>query len=501
MIFTSRNYSIGRAHFQIAGGIKTMLLLAGAYIAAVSTVLGLFVYNEVPGRGYRALATLVMVIEAFVLVVIGSVRVGGCMRSDVMTHMIDSHRLMPVESWRAVAGYLFGTTMHVQMITVMNALFLAGLLSFTSLGFSDFVINQLVLAIFALFVWSFTAMGSLMVRQILPVIVLAFIFGGIFSIALREYAILPGLSVLSSPFLGETIFSMMGGGRFTMRESYPLALAAQVAFGILFFIGACRRYRGSYPSTFSVVQGMALGVVWAVESMLAIWLWEGMRLRTPWAQPALGQQVVAALAVSAMLAIVPVHAFVAAQAQNTGKRGNLLLLLIAVTLVSVTGILVTTQTQRPVDRVAVKWILTVLAMGAHVVTMYMSLRATRNLSQIAKGTLTVVVLFGVWVLPLLLEVGRWLMLTEATTGDESVYRLSALGSLSPLGLLLTQWTAAEPPTPVPGAIFQWLVPVGLWWLDRRLNRGAAGAGPSQGGRRPQETARGAEAGAVTSVAP
>jgi hypothetical protein len=500
MIFTSRNYSIGRAHFQIAGGMKTLLLLAATYIAAVSTVLGLFVYNEVPGRGYRALATLVMVIEAFVLVVIGSVRVGGCMRSDVMTHMIDSHRLMPVESWRAVAGYLFGTTMHVQMITVMNALFLAGLLSYTSLGFNEFVINQLVLAIFALFVWSFTAMGSLMVRQIMPVIVLAFVFGGIFSIALREYAILPGLSVLSSPFLGETIFSMMGG-RFTMRETYPLALAAQVAFGTLFFIGACRRYRGSYPSTFSVVQGLALVLVWGIVSMVAIWLWEGMRFRTPWQQPGLGQQVVASLVVSAMLAIVPVHAFAAVQVQEVRKRGELLLVLIAVTLVSVVGILVTAQTQRPLDQVPLKWFLTVLVMGAHVLTMYMALRATRNMSQMAKGTLTVVVLFGVWVLPLLLEVGRWLMLTEATTGDESVYRLSALGSLSPLGLLMTQWTAAEAPTPIPGVIFQWLVPVGLWWLDRRLNRGAAGAGPSEGGRRPQEVAWGAEAGAVTAAAP
>jgi hypothetical protein len=472
MIFTSRNYAIGRAHFQIAGGMRTMLILAIAYVGAVATVLGLFVYNQAPPRAYEALAALVMVIEAFVLVVIGSVRIGGCLRVDLLTQMIDSHRLMPVESWRAIAGYLFGTTIHVQLVTVLNVLFLAGLRAYTGLPFPDFVLNQLVLAIFALFVWTFAAMGSLMVRQIVPVMVLGFIFGGIFSISLREFAILPGLSVLASPFLGETIFSLSRGA-VSFREAYPVALTAQIAFATLFFIGACRRYRGTYPSTFSVSQAIALGLVWSAESVAAIWIWESITPVRWGPQPQVSQQIVAALAVAALLAIVPAHALAALEVRRPLKTGELLASLVGATAVaSFSAVASGWSTGRP-NHLGMIWALTLFTMGSHVVTMYLCLRATRHMSQMAKGLLTTAVLFVVWMLPILLEVARYLLSTAPEDGNQNPSILTWLGCLSPLGLLITQWTQLEPPTPIPAILFQWLVPLALWKLGNRLTRNTA----------------------------
>jgi hypothetical protein len=221
MITTSRTFSIGWAHFQIAGGLRTLLYLAIGYVAVATALLGVLFYNETPTAGmYIGLYIMVLSIEAFVLVLFGSMRVGQTIRLDVSTNMIESHRLMPVESWRAVLGYLGGATAHVLGITVLNVMLLAGLAVMRKMRFEDFVITQAVLALFALFVWTLAAMGAMALKQVMPLMILGVLGASVASGILREIGLLPGLSLLASPFLGESIFSVTGGG-VNLRRQYP----------------------------------------------------------------------------------------------------------------------------------------------------------------------------------------------------------------------------------------------------------------------------------------
>src|SRR4051812_19078536 len=122
-MFTSRSYAIGMAHFQVAGGLKILALLAGAYALGASLLVGLVAYSSgwpIDPRVATGLMTFVLVMEALIFVGIGALRVGGCIRADTASNMIESHRLMPIASWRAVAGYLLGTTLQTMVVTLLN---------------------------------------------------------------------------------------------------------------------------------------------------------------------------------------------------------------------------------------------------------------------------------------------------------------------------------------------------------------------------------------------
>ena len=55
----------------------------------------------------------------------GAVRIAGCIRMDMSTNMLESHRQMPVSASRAMLGYLFGTTVHVFAVVLLNVIVLA----------------------------------------------------------------------------------------------------------------------------------------------------------------------------------------------------------------------------------------------------------------------------------------------------------------------------------------------------------------------------------------
>ncbi|HVT83346.1 MAG TPA: hypothetical protein VHM90_22085, partial [Phycisphaerae bacterium] len=270
MLFSSRSYAIGMAHHQMAGGFRTVGILLGGYVVIVGGVIGLIAYQtDIVNlwRAFQGLFTFLFVVEAFLLVVVGALRVAGCIRIDATTGMIESHRLMPLTPARAVLGYLFGTTTHVLSLVALNVLTMAALAPVARVSLDNFLIAQIVLALFALFTWTFAAVGTMIFKQALPLMVLGLIFGSCASTLLRRWGILPGISILASPFLGETIFSL-SGGRITMRAAYPLAFATQAAFSVTFFLAACRRYRDAFAIAFNVPLGIALLAVWGLLTAL-----------------------------------------------------------------------------------------------------------------------------------------------------------------------------------------------------------------------------------------
>jgi hypothetical protein len=471
-MFTSRSYAIGMAHFQVSGGFKTLLILLAAYVVGAGLLVGLISYGEgwpLPPRLAAALMTFALVIESLVLVGVGALRVGSCIRLDANGGMLESHRLMPISSGRAILGYLFGTTFQVMVIAAVTLVLLSILGGMCGAAFGDVVMSQIVLAFFALFTWSFAAMGSLMVRQMMPLMIMGFIFGSAGSAFLRETGVLPGVSVLSSPFLGETIFALSRGA-LSLRGAYALALAAQSAFAALFFVGACRRYRGTYATTFNVPMGLALVAVWSVLSIVAIRNWDSYTVRVGFRfnSPGADRQALITLIASAVLVLVPVHALTEWQRRRPLPAWQVLLALAAVTVVGASA-------AAAVDWNARLWGVTAAVMAIHAATVYTLFRALRGLSPKSVGILTFVVLLVLWVGPLMAEGIRSAM----SPGGAS--DLGLIGSFSPIGQLLMHWSQGMQDGWVVGLISQALVPVLFAVVGLRLNRdrgAGALAGPS-----------------------
>lgn len=465
MLFSSRNYAIGMAHYQVAGGLRVLLSLVGVYVALTCAIVGFAIYNsDVMGlkRVLMPVATLFMVMEAFGLVALGGIRIAGCIRMDTQTNMLESHRQMPVPAWQAMMGYLVGANTQILAVAALNLVVMAALQAGAGYTMDNFVVGQIVLLGFAGFVWSMSAMGALMFRQAMPLMVMAFFFGSCASIMLRGFGILPGASLLAAPFLGETIFSLSHGAM-DMRYAYPAALAAQGAFTVLFFIGACRRYRGTYLTTFNVPMGVALVIVWAGLTAVAIRVWPHVITRfTRDSQPPVADQITAGLTVAALLMIVPLHALSAWESRHRVRPQWRVLALAAGVLAA---LLVLAGDAFDGGGAA----LAMLVMTAHALTIYAVLRLSAQAKGVWVATWVILALFVMWVLPVVIEVVRWFFLPENRFGLR-VTNMSVISTFSPLGLLAAGLRHhPDGPPLLPGMCFQIAVAaiLGVFMYGRR----------------------------------
>ncbi len=462
MIFSSRSYAIGMAHHQMAGGFRTIGFVLGAYLLLVGAVLGLIFYN-VPqsdlSDAIRGIFTFLFVIQGFLLVVVGALRIAGCIRIDLMTNMMESHRQMPLHASRAVLGYLFGTTSHVVALVLLNVLVMGALAPEADITFDNFVVSQMVLALFAIFSWTFAALGTFMFRQALPLVMLGLIFGSFSSMFLRQWGILPGVSILASPFLGETIFNL-SAGRFNMRAAYPTAFAAQLAFSAIFFLAACRRYRDAHAIAFNVPLGVALVAVWGLLSAIGIRIWPDEvkgRFMRGFEQPPLYGQIVAGLGVAALLMMVPLFSLAALESRWRFKAA---LRIAALSLIVFAGVL----SVGGADLDPARYGLTLLVLACHAVTLYALFRLVRRKAPVLAGGMVLLFLFMLWIAPLIVEFVR----TEFFQPPEASHDLSFITTLSPVGLLITGWNPADgQPSPLAGIVLQVVLAAGLCRLAFR----------------------------------
>ena len=301
-----------------------------------------------------------------------------------------------------------------------------------------------------------------MFRQAMPLMVMAFFFGSFASIMLRGFGILPGASLLAAPFLGETIFSLSHGAM-DMRYAYPAALAAQAAFAVLFFIGACRRYRGTYLTTFNVPMGVALVMVWAGLTAVAIRVWPHIISRfTREMQPPVADQITAGLTVAALLMIVPLHALSVWESRH-GVRPQWRVLALAAGVLAALLVLAGSVFDGGSAGLAM------LVMTAHALTIYAVLRLSAKAKGVWVATWVILALFVVWVMPILIEVVRWFFLPENRFGLR-VTNMSVISTLSPLGLLAAALRHnADGPQLLPGMCFQIAVAavLGMFMYGRR----------------------------------
>jgi len=236
---------------------------------------------------------------------------------------------------------------------------------------------------------------------------------------------------------------------------------------VLFFIGACRRYRGTYLTTFNVPMGVALVGVWAGLSAVAIRIWPDLMNNFPHEmRPRAADQMTAGFAVAALLLIVPVHALATWEARfrvSPNGRAATLAATVLAALILLAG-----------DGFnGFKAGMTLLVLAAHGVTVYAGLRLLARAKPTTAAVWIIVMLFGMWAVPILLEVVRWFFLPE----NREVVRntdFTAISTFSPLGLLLIVWREDPHGPPLfPGLAFQMAVAVVFWSSMWRRGRTVA----------------------------
>src|SRR5262249_29947624 len=150
--------------------------------------------------------SIVMIVESFIIILFGSARVAACIRNDLVSNMIESHRLMPVSSWRAVASYFVGAILHPLAITLINMAAVFAFALYAGVSADNVIVAQTVLFGFALFVWSFTAVGTFIFRQMIAIVTIGLMLATCAGVIQQGASILPGTALILSPFFGDTIF-------------------------------------------------------------------------------------------------------------------------------------------------------------------------------------------------------------------------------------------------------------------------------------------------------
>ncbi len=253
------------AHFQLRGGIWRHAVLLLIEFAALGALLVLSIASASShGHPLKSWTTGLIYMQEAILFVYGPFAISGAIRGDRSSGMIESHRLMPLSPFRAIAGYFAGAGSQALMLAGGAAL--VGL--FTAIGggvpISQWIVAQAALLALAFLFWSVAAALLSGKHGGIAITVVAFVlfFG---QNAIMELA--PPLAMLLAPS-----FMWFSWGQISASHAMlPLAMALQVFLGALCFIGAMRRYARDDRTLFGVWPAVGLLAGWVALSILGLY--------------------------------------------------------------------------------------------------------------------------------------------------------------------------------------------------------------------------------------
>lgn len=299
--------SIAWVQIRLRGGWKNLLITGGAYALLVgggivmTTHLSTASASNVFGGWLPGLLGL----QTAVLLLFGTSRVTAAIRGDHASRMIESHRLMPVGGGQAVIGYLVGATSQATILALVNFLLGLGVASGAGIPLSAWAVVNIVLAGFCLFVWVLAAFSAFLMRLpgvmmlILPLL-LVWLSGGML------IAVVPALTVLISPLVGNTIFQFRANTtEFTPARA--VSMLSQAFIAAVCFLGAGRRFRRGDQSALTPLLGLLLLGGWVAISCAGTAWWDDFRPAFIWGRwPNTEVQLVGSLLSALLLALTPV---------------------------------------------------------------------------------------------------------------------------------------------------------------------------------------------------
>ena len=302
------NNALAWAHFRLRGGwARSVSVTVGAVVLIAAVIVTMHRLNaDSPRRILFGWTTALLALQGACLVLYIPGRIGTVIRGDLQSKMIESHRLMPLPPGHAVAGYILGAA--TQPLVFCAGIFFLGALVAGAAGvhLPRWAFANGVLLVFAAFVWvvcAYTSLGGRVGGGILAAsIMIPYLSQGF------VLALLPGMTVLLSPVMGQSVFDLRNAGT-TLPATYAIAFAAQFFFATLCFIGAARAYRSSVEVSLDTVLACGFLLGWVAVSCAALRAWDDFRPRG-WNPGTVETpvQVAASLIAALLIAVAPVAA-------------------------------------------------------------------------------------------------------------------------------------------------------------------------------------------------
>jgi len=431
--------AIAYAHYRLRGGMRNMLATSAGYaiLAIAVTVLALsLVHPRERPQAERGLLAGMMAIQALIVVVYGFYTVAAAVRLDGST-MMDSHRMMPLADFPAVCGYLFGPTCQAIALFATNLLVGLTLCAVSNIHAEKWLLSNAVVAAFAFFVWCFTIFvgltGNSGGKNAAGAV---FALGGMAGAAVR---LLPGVSVMGSLFIGETIFPV--GQVKSPGWPHAFSAAVQLAMAAVFLLAAARRYRHPLRPGLNVDLGLILLTILTVASAVGLYYWEDfcfVELRYARGRNFAEGQLASSVIALMLVALLPVsNSARAAVAYLSTKQSKPLYArpaaICALATVAILVILFSCRTSLEQGAGTAVVVLVFLLSTSYL------LRWT-YLAVPRAGVILFMWILLTWMAPIVADVIRYNFFIE-----NSDRALGEISTISPLGALIKLWTDPEVP--------------------------------------------------------
>jgi hypothetical protein len=466
------NNAIAFAQFRLLGGWKNLLLTSGAYAIILAAVMFGLVYGlRAPASNtYAGMLVLFFILQFLLLLLYGVARVAQAARSDVRSHIIESHRMMPVGPLAAVLGYWLGPEFQAFVLFAINLGLGAVAVAGAGLAMQSWLIANGVLLAFSLFVWAIVLFFSFRSGLALWIAIVAML-----AVPLSEFQVLdlvPGANVLASPLIGHTIFDL----RTTLTLDWPFAVAGivQAVIAALYLLAAARRYERDDAVGFKPLLGLLLLIAWVTASIIGAAARDQFHpFRRMWNRPDPETAFSVTFTLTLLLGLLPVasaarlHDRKAAGAKSRSLGPMPVVLLAAAASLLVIYPMAFHPTPAQV-RAIVRTALTTIAFLA--TARYLLGIAHRRgwrprISMLAWILLT-------WCIPLLIEA-----VLAALSADPENRHMSQIAMFSPPVEVMQAWTWVPMihSERLGGLLAQCAAAVGMWALYRvQLQRGARG---------------------------
>jgi hypothetical protein len=447
------------AQFHMRGGWKNTLGVAAGYALLVGGGIWITARNSTNNSYMSAMQGclhLLLGLQLFILLVYGSMRVSSAVRGDIASKIMESHRLMPMSAFSAVAGYVVGGPVQATSLAVVNFLIGLPVCSGASVDVECWLIANFMLGAFVLLSWVLTAQLAFAARAgfVLLLIVTAL---SVVSNA-STLALLPGLSVLICPLIGRSVFRLTATFD-NLSFPFAVALVSQFAIGGICFRAAMRKYRMPDAVGMSTFLGLLLLITWVSISLMGISRLDDFVSQYGFRSDTAVRiaQFVATVLATMLLALIPISSSARALGEwrrNGGatpvqpRRPMPLAFAVLPSVIITCMLLVASPIAKDVNTLTIQRVQTVVIVLASLFGIAMLFRWF-YLGMSKAWLVALIWLVLTWILPMLADLVYHLMLPEP---PESLTMISAL---SPIGALILTWKPPETPTPVvPGIIFQ-----------------------------------------------
>lgn len=271
--------AIAWAHFQLRGGWRNLLTTSLAYLVIVGALIlaSLRIDPTASGQILSAWTMGLMGLQVGTLVLYGCWSVSAAVRKDVTTHMIESHRLMPVSGVDAIAGFVLGPACQAIALSAVNlalGIITSQAGSFTAV--SNWLTANLVLWVFAVCAWVVLAFLPLVMpvgSRILIGLVWVVVIGH-----QMVPSLFPGLFMLAGPAARESVFGIVAGGKITL--AHQISMSCQMLVAVLCFAGAARKYQRDDVLTFGPLLGLVVLAAYVAISVVGVSLWPEFEPKT-----------------------------------------------------------------------------------------------------------------------------------------------------------------------------------------------------------------------------